>query len=299
MEAALTLVAQRIRPWLRRTPVMEVRWKGQRVLLKLESLQVTGTFKVRGALAAVTTTPGGTVVACSGGNHGLGVAYAAWATGKRAILFVPTDAAAVKVRAMREFGAEVRQPCAGMDEAFAAAEAFAHRERLPLVHPYDDPEVVLGQGTLGLELREQAPEVRRWLVAVGGGGLAAGLSLAMEGEAEVLPVEPEACPSLAQAQRAGEPVPVRCAGAARTSLGAPSLGQFPWRLLRDRVRSCLQVSEAHILEAQRWLWKEARLVAEPGGATALAALLSGVYRSPDEEPVGVLLCGGNADGLPG
>lgn len=290
-------VARRIQPWLRRTPMLEVRVRGHRVLLKLESLQVTGTFKVRGALAAVTESEGDAVVACSGGNHGLGVAYAAKAAGKRAIVFVPAGAAEVKVRAMRDLGAEVRQPCDSMDGAFAAAESFAALSGHPLIHPYDDPAVVMGQGTLGVELREQAPEVTRWLVGVGGGGLAAGLRLALEGKAEVVPVEPEACPSLTEAQRVGIPVAVACSGAARTSLGAPSIGQVPWRILRDRVGPCLRVTEAHIAEAQRWLWEEVRLIAEPGGATALAALLSGLFKPKDGETVGVVLCGGNADGI--
>ncbi|MBS1766316.1 MAG: pyridoxal-phosphate dependent enzyme [Acidobacteria bacterium] len=277
--------------------MFELRVRGLRVLLKLESLQVTGTFKVRGALAAVTEIEGDAVVACSGGNHGLGIAYAAKAAGKRAVVFVPSGAAEVKVRAMRNLGAEVRQPCDSMDGAFAEAETYAARSRHPLIHPYDDPAVVMGQGTLGLDLRKQAPEVTRWLVGVGGGGLAAGLSLALDGRAEVVPVEPEACPSLTEAQRVGVPAKVACSGSARTSLGAPSIGRTPWGILQGRVGPCLRVPESQILGAQRWLWEEARLVAEPGGVTALAALLSGVFEPMHGETVGVVLCGGNADGI--
>lgn len=295
-------VRGRIAGSLRDTPVLRLDAPtpdGPRpVALKLELLQVTGCFKVRGALAAVSPAEGNTVVACSGGNHGLGVAHAARELGKRAVLFVPTDAASAKVEAMRSRGAEVRQPHEDMAATFRAAAEHAAVHGLPFIHPYDDPAVVAGQGTLGLELLEQAPEVEHWVVAVGGGGLAAGLCLALEGRAEVVPVEPAACPALAEAQARGCPVSVAVSGSARTSLGAPSVGRLPWEILQNRVGPVALVSEDEIRWAQAWLWREARLVAEPGGAAALAALLSGAWRPPKAGPVGVVLCGGNADALP-
>jgi threonine dehydratase len=168
----------------------------------------------------------------------------------------------------------------------------------PLVHPYDQPATVEGQGTLGLELLQDAPEVTHWLVAVGGGGFPAGVALALDGRAEVVPVEPEGCPSLAEAQRAGGPVPTRAEGIARTSLGPPSLGELPWAVLAGRVGPCRLVTDDDIAAAQRWLWREARVVAEPGGATALAALLSGAWSPPAGTRVGAVVCGGNADDLP-
>jgi threonine dehydratase len=298
VEAART----RIMPYLRRTPSMRLRVPtpgGDReVLAKLELLQVTGAFKARGALNAVCLTDSATVVACSGGNHGLGVAHAAWALGKRAIIYVPSTAAAVKVEGMRRYGAEVRQPSPIMAEAFREAEAFVRETGLPMIHPYNQPDVVAGQGTLGLELLEDGPEVARWMVAVGGGGLSAGLAVALEGRAEVVPVEPEGCPGLYEAQKAHHPVDVKSEGSARNSLGAPSIGQVPWEILKSRVGPTLLVTEDHIEQAQRWLWREVKLVAEPGGAAALAALLAGAYVPPDDKPLGVVLCGANADSLP-
>ncbi len=292
----------RIRPHVRRTPLLglEVPTPGgmRSVVAKLECLQVTGSFKPRGAFNALLQAEMGHVVACSGGNHGLAVAHAARVLGRRATIFVPGSAARAKVEAMLRCGAEIRQVGDVPAEAFAAAEAMVAETGLALIHPYASPEVIAGQGTLGLELREQVPEVRRWLVAVGGGGFPAGVALALEGVAEVVPVEPEGCPGLFEAQRAGRPVNVRSEGRARTSLGAPRIGDLAWELLRDRVGPTALVTEQAIREAEAWLWREARLVAERGGAVALAALLSGAWMPPDREPLGVVVCGGNADELP-
>lgn len=310
MEAALSQVfpehvrvaRQRIARHLHLTPVMQLRVptpSGPRVVTaKLELLQRTGCFKLRGALAALTATEAPTVVACSGGNHGLGVAEAARLLGKRAILFLPADASPRKVAGMRERGAELRMDHSSMDEAFEAAGSFAERSCLPMVHPYDQAEVVAGQGTLGLELLEQAPQVKRWLVAVGGGGLAAGVSIAFRDQAWVVPVEPYLCPSLHQAQAEGAPTRVPVGGESRTSLGAPILGRLPWSILKDRVAPVVRVTEEAIASARAWLWEEARLLAESGGAAALAAIMSGAFSAPEHEPLGVVVCGGNADSLP-
>jgi threonine dehydratase len=293
----------RLHPFLRRTPLLDLEVptpSGARpVVFKLEILQHTGAFKVRGAFNALLRTGAAHVLACSGGNHGLAVAHAAAALGKRATILVPRSAARLKVDLMRRLGADVREVGESPAEAFAAAEALAREAALPLVHPYDQREVVEGQGTLGLELRAQAPEVAHWLLAVGGGGLAAGCAIALEGHASVVPVEPVGCPQLATAQAAGGPVAVRADGVARTALGPPSLGQLPWQVLKDRVGPSVLVDDGAILQAQAWLWRTARLVVEPGGAAALAALMSGAWEAPDGRPEGVVLCGGNADALPG
>jgi len=301
--ADLRAARMRLRPFLRRTPMLTLEVTtpvGPRsVVFKLELMQYTGAFKVRGAFNAMLQMDAPKVLTCSGGNHGLAVAHAASALQRKATIVVPTRAARLKVELMRRLGAEVREVGESPAEAFEAAEAMRIREGLPLVHPYDQPEIVAGQGTLGLELREQAPAVRAWLLAVGGGGLAAGCALALEGHAAVVPVEPEGCPQLAMAQAAGRPVKARAEGVAATSLGPPSLGSLPWSLLRNRVGPSVLVTEEAILEAQAWLWRTARLVVEPGGAAALAALMSGAWAPPGDEPVGVVLCGGNADALPG
>ncbi len=300
--AAIREARDRIAPYLRITPVMRVKVatpKGLReIVLKLENLQVTGSFKPRGAFNALLQIEGEQVIACSGGNHGLAVAHAAQVLNKKALIFVPKSAAATKVAAMKLAGAEVRQVGDVPTDAFQAAEAMVLKTGWPLVHPYDQEPTLAGQGTLGLELLEQAPLVRHWLLAVGGGGFPAAMAVAMAGKAEVIPIEPEGCPGLFEAQRASHPVAVKAEGIARTSLGAPMIGALPWEILKDWVGPTAQVSDAAILEAQAWLWREARTVAEPGGATALAALLSGAWAPPDEEPLGVVVCGGNADMLP-
>ncbi len=292
----------RIAPFIRLTPMLDVVVPtpagGLPVTLKLENLQVTGSFKPRGAFNSLLQIEGGHVVVLSGGNHGLAVAHAAKVLNKKAVIFVPKSAAATKVKAMNLAGAEVRQLGDVPADVFQAAEALVRETGWPLVHPYDQEPTLAGQGTLGLELLEQAPQVQRWLLAVGGGGFPAAVALAMAGEAEVIPIEPEGCPSLFEAQKAGHPVPTKAEGIARTSLGPPSIGQLPWEILKDRVGPTVLVSDDAILEAQRWLWREARIVAEPGGAAALAALFSGVWLPEEADSIGVVVCGGNADSLP-
>lgn len=293
---------RRITDHVRRTPVLPVDVDTPDgplpVVLKLECLQVTGSFKPRGAMNSLLSSGVGAVVACSGGNHGLAVAWAASRLGRRAVVVVPASAAATKVAAMARLGAEVIQHGDVPGEAFHRAAELVAQRGWPLVHPYDQPATVEGQGTVGLELLEDAPGVTHWLVAVGGGGFPAGVALAVDGRAEVVPVEPEGCPSLHDAQRAGGPVPTRAEGIARTSLGPPSLGSLPWALLRDRVGPSHLVADDDIAAAQEWLWREVRIVAEPGGATALAALRSGAWPPPAGARVGVVVCGGNADELP-
>ncbi len=292
----------RIAPFIRFTPMLDVLLPTPSgpvpVVLKLENLQVTGSFKPRGAFNSLLQIEGGHVIALSGGNHGLAVAHAAKVLNKKAVIFVPKSAAVTKIEAMKLTGAEVRQVGDVPADVFQAAEALVRETGWPLVHPYDQEPTLAGQGTLGLELLEQAPQVRRWLLAVGGGGFPAAVALAMAGEAEVIPIEPEGCPGLFEAQRAGHPVAVKAEGIARNSLGAPSIGALPWDILKDRVVSTVLVSDESILAAQLWLWREARIVAEPGGAAALAALLSGAWTSDEVGSVGVVVCGGNADSLP-
>ena len=298
----VTVARRRIARYVRVTPVLSaiVPTPGGPVdvVLKLESLQITGSSKPRGAFNSLLQSNASAVVACSGGNHGLAVAHAARVLGKEAIIVVPASAAATKVEAMRRAGADVRLEGDVPAEAFALAERIAAERDWPMIHPYDQPATIAGQGTLGLELLEQAPSVTHWLVAVGGGGFPAGVALALGHNARLVPVEPEGCPGLYEAQAAGTPVPVKAEGIARTSLGAPSLGGLAWDLLQHQVGRCVLVSDEHIAGAQRWLWEYTRVVAEPGGATGLAALTSGAWTPPPGASVGVVICGGNADLLP-
>ncbi len=294
--------AQRIAGRVRVTPTIRVLIDTPAgtvpVELKLESLQVTGSFKPRGAMNSLLASGASEVVACSGGNHGLAVAWAASQLGRRATIVVPTSAAATKVEAMRRTGAEVLQHGDVPAEAFAVAHQLVEERGWPLLHPYDQPDTIAGQATIGLEVYQQLPDVTHWLVAVGGGGFPAGMALALDGLAEVVPVEPTGCPSLFEAQRVGKPMATKAEGIARTSLGAPSLGDLPWEMLRNRVGQCSLVDDGAIAEAQRWLWQHCRVVAEPGGATALAALMTGAWVPPSDAQVGVVICGGNADSLP-
>jgi threonine dehydratase len=301
MERSWILEARaRIHGHLRITPVIEVELptpQGLRpVVLKLESLQITGSFKPRGAMNSLLQLAGADLVACSGGNHGLAVAWAAARLGKRAHIYVPETAAQSKIAAMRALGADLQLVGTVPGDAFAAAEARVETTGWPLVHPYNQVATVAGQGTLGLELLEQAPQVSHWFVAVGGGGFPAGVALALGTRGRVVPVEPEGCPGLFEAQRAGLPVPVKAEGAARTSLGAPSLGALPWSILRVGVDATLLVDEAAIAAAQAWLWNHLRIGVEPGGAVAVAALMQGA--GPGGTPLGAIICGGNLDALP-
>ncbi|MEO8106087.1 MAG: pyridoxal-phosphate dependent enzyme [Actinomycetes bacterium] len=292
----------RIRPLIRRTPCIDVHvsapeWSGP-VTLKLESLQVTGSFKPRGAVNSLLSSGADEVIACSGGNHGLAVAWAAHALGRRATVVVPASAARAKVDAMQRLGAEVIEHGDTPGDAFQIAESLVAQTGHPLVHPYDQVATVEGQGSLGLELHAQAPLVTHWLIAVGGGGLAAGVVVGLDGSAEVVPVEPTGCPTLSVAQGAGGPVPSLAQGIARTSLGAPSLGAIPWHVLAHTVGASTLVDDDAIIGSQVWLWEQVRLLAEPGGATALAALQCGAWRPPRGALVGVVVCGGNADSIP-
>ena len=273
-----------------------------RVWLKLELLQHTGTFKARGALNRIMSAaeqgslPAAGVVAASGGNAGLAVAYAAAQHRLPARVFVPAAAPEVKVARLRGYGADVVQGGSCYAEAYESAAKHAADVGALLCHAYDQAEVCAGQGTLGLELLEQTGgELDTVLVAVGGGGLMAGIAAATEGRARVVGVEPVAIPTLHAALAAGRPVDVEVSGIAADSLGATRLGEIPFAVAtRTGVRSVL-VEDADIIAARRLLWDRYRLAVEHGAAAALAALTTGAYRPADGERVVVILCGANTD----
>jgi threonine dehydratase len=293
VRAAADLIAPRVR----RTPVLDVEVEGRRVALKLELLQHSGSFKVRGAFTSVLGAPERphSLVAASGGNHGLAVAHVGRALGIPARIFVPASAPAVKVRAIEERGAEVNLVGATYAEALAASREAGEEPGALVLHAYDAPATVTGQGTLGVELAEQVPDLDTVLVAVGGGGLVSGVALGIDGAARVVGVEPEACPTLHRAVEEGGPVDVSVGGVAVDALGASRLGSIAWSVVQDRGIDSLLVTDDAITEARRWLWRVVRVAAEPSGATALAALLSGAYVPAEDERVCVVVCGGNAD----
>jgi threonine dehydratase len=299
--AEIVAAADRIAPYVRRTPVVVLEagvpgLEGEHHL-KLELLQHTGSFKARGAFNHMLSAevPAAGVVAASGGNHGAAVAYAARRLGYRAEIFVPETSPEIKVRRLRQYGAIVTQIGAAYTEALAASQARAAAIGALSIHAFDDPAVVAGQGTVAREFAEQVPGLDTVLIAVGGGGLIGGVASWFRGDVRVVGVEPERAPTLASALDAGTPVDVAVGGIAVDSLGASRAGALAFAAARQFVERVVLVEDTQISAAQRLLWEDLRIAAEPGGATALAALLSGAYRPEPGEQVGVLVCGGNVD----
>jgi threonine dehydratase len=290
-----------IHPHIRRTPVIAVDaadfgLAAGSLTFKLEFLQHSGAFKVRGAFANLLTrpVPPAGVVAASGGNHGAAVAYAAHKLGIPATIFVPAMASLAKQARIRAYGAQLIVGGAGYAEALAASEAWhAQTGALP-IHAFDQWETLLGQGTVGLELEAQVPNLDTLLVAVGGGGLIGGLAAWYRGRVKLVGVEPEASPTLYRALQAGQPVDAPVGGVAADSLAPRRVGEKMFPLAQQFVREVLLVSDDDILAAQAALWNTLRVVVEPGGAAAFAALLAGRYRPQPGERLAVLLCGGNS-----
>lgn len=298
----VAMAATRIVGRVRRTPVLRLAGADlglpHDVLLRLELLQLAGSFKPRGAfnriLAAPAPLPAAGVVAASGGNHGAAVACAARVLGVPAEIFVPEITGAAKRALIAGYGARLVVGGAAYDEAREASERRAAEIGALLVHAYDQPEVLAGQGTVAVEFEADAPDLTHILVAVGGGGLIGGIAAWYAGRGvEMVGVEPEACPALAAALRAGRPVPTPVGGMAADSLGARQVGALAFALARRHVAASVLVPDSAIRAAQRTLWRAARLVAEPGGAAALAALLCGAWTAPAGACVGVVVCGGN------
>jgi threonine dehydratase len=289
-----------IRPYVRVTPVVEVRGAefglgDFSIVLKLELLQHSGSFKARGAFANLLTRtiPPAGVVAASGGNHGAAVAYAAMRLGVPAKIFVPTVSSRAKVECIRSYGAELAIVGERYADALAASEAWVERTSAMPVHAYDQPETLLGQGTLGMEFAEQAT-VDTVLVSVGGGGLLGGVAAWYAGAVKVVGVEPESAPTLTEALKAGRPVDAPAGGIAADSLAPRRVGELMFSIARAHVARVALVSDEAIRRAQDVLWSAVRIVAEPGGAAAFAAVLSGAYTPAAGERVGVVISGGNS-----
>jgi len=299
-----------IRPHVRRTPVVEVEGadfglNGISLIHKLELLQHSGSFKARGAFAnlLMREIPAAGVVAASGGNHGAAVAFAAMKLKHPARIFVPEVASPAKLERIRGYGADLVVTGERYADALAASEEWAALSGALVIHAYDQVETLLGQGTVGLELESQYPNLDTLLVAVGGGGLIGGIA-AWYGSGtlgsgthgsriKIVGVEPEAAPTLTRARQAGRPVDAEAGGIAADSLAPKRVGEMMFPIAQAHVQSVLLVSDDSIVEAQRALWNVLRVVAEPGGAAAFAALLSRRYQPKPGERVGVLVCGGN------
>jgi threonine dehydratase len=290
----------RIAPHIRRTPVWNMPGgfghKGP-VSLKLECLQHAGSFKPRGAFNTLLSRPipAAGVAAASGGNHGAAVAYAAKQLGLKARIFVPEISAQAKVAVIRSHGAEVTIGGARYADAQEACDRYVAESGALRVHPFDAEATIVGQGTVALEWEKDAPDLDTVLIAVGGGGLIAGMASWWAGSVKVVGVEPEGSRALHAALAAGGPVDVAVESIAADSLGASNTGQRVYLLCRDAVDHVALVTDDAIRNAQRTLWRDWRMATEPGGAAALAALLSGAYKPRSGERVGVLLCGANID----
>ena len=296
--------AARIEGYIRRTPVMRLETGalglGADLTLKLELFQHTGSFKPRGAFnrLLLAEIPEAGVITASGGNHGQALAHVARVLGVRAEIFVPASSPPLKAERIRAQGAEVTVTGEYYDDAMEACLQRSTATGALLVHPYDHPHTVAGAATVGMELMDQAPDLDTILVAAGGGGLAAGVAVWYRGDHRVVVVEPERCPSWASARAAGTPVEVAVGGIAADSLGARRIGEVPFEVGDPFVADSVLVSDEAILEARWLLWDGLRILAEPGGAASLAALVSGAYVPGDDERVGVIVCGGNTGELP-
>jgi threonine dehydratase len=289
-----------IRPYVRHTPIITVDshdfgLDALPLVMKLEFLQHTGSFKPRGAFANLLTrpSPAAGIAAASGGNHGAAVAYAAMRLGIRATIFVPHITSPAKIERIRGYGAELVVAGDRYADALAASEDFVTRTGALAIHAYDQPETMIGQGTVGLEIEGDAPKIDTLLVAVGGGGLIGGIAAWYAGRIRIVAVEPELSPTLHDALAAGRPIDAPAGGIAADSLAPRRVGELMFPIARSFVERSVLVSDEVIRSAQRALWSTLRVVAEPGGAVALAALLSTAYQPARGERIAVLLCGAN------
>ena len=298
--AEIGAARDRIAGRVRRTPVVTTEAEAfgldHPVVLKREHLQATGSFKVRGAFNGMLSqkVPPAGVVAASGGNFGAAVAFAATGLGHRSTIYVPASIAdPTKTDRMRRFGAEVIVPEGSVAETMELFQAKARETGALALHPYDGVATVAGQGTLGAEIEEEA-QIDTLFVSVGGGGLIGGIAAWFQGRVRVVAVETETTATLAESLSAGERITLAPSGVAASSLGGPNIGEVPWSVLTRHLAGNVVVTDAETVEAARRLWEDARIVAEPGAAVALAPLTSGRYRPAPDERVGVLVCGANA-----
>jgi threonine dehydratase len=289
-----------IRPHVRRTPVIQADaadfgLPAARLSFKLELLQHVGSFKTRGAFANLLTReiPQAGVVAASGGNHGAAVAYASMKLGIPAKIFVPTISSPAKIQRIRDYRAELVITGDRYADALAASEVWAAQSGALSIHAFDQRETLLGQGTIGLEIEEQSPDIDALLVAVGGGGLFAGIAAWFGGRVRVVGVEPKASPTLTMALEAGGPVDAPSGGIAADSLAPRRVGTLVYPIAKRLLDHVVLVPDDAIIRAQQALWETLRVVTEPGGAAAFAALVSGRYKPRPGEHVGILLSGGN------
>jgi threonine dehydratase len=301
--------AARIAPYIRRTPLFQATATRERVtdadlFLKLEYLQPTGSFKARGATNRLLTTPKQAlqngIVTASGGNHGLATARAAAIAGASATIFVPQTASPAKVDKLKQWGADVRIEGAIWDEADRLAQDFAARREASFFHPFEDPAIVAGQGTIGLELAESLPELDAVLVAIGGGGLIAGISVALKAlkpTTRIIGIEPEGSPTLSAALAAGRVITLPSVTTGVATMACARTGERVFALAQRHVGEIVLVSDEDMLAASRWLWFEFGIAADLSGAAGVAALRSGRLKLPKGSKACTLICGAGEDGI--
>jgi threonine dehydratase len=292
-----------IRPYIRRTPVVQVELSEldesapalPAATLKLEQLQCAGSFKARGAFTnlLLRDVPAAGVVAASGGNHGVAVAYAARRRGVPAKIFVPTVSAPAKIERIRRLGADLVVTGDRYADALAAAQEWVRSSGAMSVHAYDQRETILGQGTVGLELAEQAGALDTVLVPVGGGGLISGVASWFTGDVRVIGVEPDGAPTLSYARAEGRPVDAPAGSVAADALAPRQVGELVFPITQAYVDDVVLVDDASILAAQRALWQAFRVAAEPAASVGIAALLTGAYKPAPGEQVAVVISGAN------
>jgi threonine dehydratase len=302
--------AERFRGFVRRTPLLAVGPACEQpdlargLLLKLEALQVSGSFKARGAINAVLSLPAGRrqrgIVTASGGNHGLAVAYAGWATGVAATVFLPRSVAADKLTKFTAWGARVVIAGEVWDDSNRAALQHAKAERVAYIHPFADPAVIAGQGTIALEILEQDPSIDTLLVAIGGGGLISGIAIAAKAlrpDIRIIGIEPKGAPTLHDSIAAGCLVELARLETAAVTLAPRRSEELNLAIIRDAVEQIVLVEDEEMRKAARWLWREAGIGAELSGAAAVAAVIAGHYQPGADERVCAVVCGAGTDGL--
>lgn len=300
---------RRIGPYLRRTPLLDIGHipgveLGSHLTLKLENLQVTGSFKARGAtnkvLALTPQQSARGLVTASGGNHGLGLAFAGRLAGAPVTIYLPHNVPPAKGVKLERWGARVVWEGEVWDDANRAALAAAEREGLTYVHPFADPDVIAGQGTVGLEILEDAPETDLALVAIGGGGLIAGVSSALKAlrpGLRILGIEPTGAPKIHESLKAGRVVELPGISTAANTLAPRRSDEMNFEIIRETIEGVVLVTDEEMREAARWLWFEAGIAAELSGAAAVAALLNGKVRLDGARSVCAIVCGAGTDGL--
>lgn len=301
--------ARRIAGHVRRTPMMEAEAlqrpvANAHVSLKLEYLQATGSFKARGATNKLRATPqeqiAKGIVTASGGNHGLATARAGRLADVPTTIFLPENVSPPKVAKLKQWGADVRIGGAVWDEANVAALAHAERTGAAYFHPFADPLIVAGQGTVGLEVMEQAPSVDTILVAIGGGGLIAGLATAVKAlkpSVRIVGIEPVGAPTLHASLQAGRVVTLDKVTTCVPTMAAARTDERIFEIVRQHVDGVILVTDEEMKAAAQWLWFELGIAADLSGAASIAALMTGKFRAAADAHVCALICGAGPDGI--